>query len=307
MKWRFLVADDLHEEGRCILRREGEILASRDLREVAQADALIVRGRSKVTRAVLSQGQPKLHVVARAGTGMDNIDLHAARDLDVIVLNAPEATTDAVAEHTFALILALARDLPHAAESLRSGRWEKERFQGRSLAGKTLGLIGMGRIGSAVSQRALAFGMKVLGNDPSRSSEQISACGALPVPLPELFAHADFVSLHMPLNEQSRGLIDVQALDSMRVDACLINTARGPIVDEDALLHALNQGRLAGAALDVFSDEPTGDTALTSHPRVICTPHIGGQTLEAQAQVATDIATEVLAALRGEPLRWRIA
>jgi D-3-phosphoglycerate dehydrogenase len=224
----------------------------------------------------------------------------------VVVVHAPLAATLSVAEHTLALMFALARGVPAADASLRRGEWRKSEIQGRELFDKTLGLIGAGRIGRAVAQRASALGLRVLAHDPLVPAETIRQAGAQPVELSRLLEESDYVSLHLPLEESTRGLIGRAELARMKNGARLISTSRGGILDEVALLEALESGRLAGAALDVFEQEPPGASPLVQHPAVIVTPHIAAQTVEAQARASADIVAEVLAALRGEPLRWRV-
>jgi D-3-phosphoglycerate dehydrogenase len=266
---------------------------------------MIVRGRTKVTPEVFEAGK-KLKVIGRAGVGVDNIDLESARKHNVIVVNAPVSTTLAVAELTFGLLLAAAREFPRADASMKKGEWLKKEFEGVELNGKTLGIIGYGRIGMEVGKRASAFGMNVIAYDPFVSEEDIKSRGGEPVTLQELFEWSDFVSLHLPLNVQTRDLIGKMALSEMKDGVRIISAARGGIIDENALLTALNSGKVAAAALDVFATEPPGATELVRHPRVISTPHIAAQTIEAQARAAEDISHEVLSALRGEPLRWKV-
>ena len=205
------------------------------------------------------------------------------------------------------LMLALARSIPAADAGLKNGQWLKNQLQGIELFGKTLGIMGMGNIGQAVAQRAAPFGMAVLGYDPFLPAEQISKHGARPVGLDELFSEADFISLHLPLTQATRGMIDQEAISKMKMGVRLICTARGGVINEEALLAALETGQVSGAALDVFSQEPPGLTPLVAHPNLIAVPHIGAQTIEAQSRAAADIANEVLAALQGQPLRWQVA
>jgi D-3-phosphoglycerate dehydrogenase len=237
---------------------------------------------------------------------VDNIDLAAATHLGVTVVNSPLATTQAVAEHTLALMLARWRAIPAADASLKSGLWLKNDFSGVEINGKILGVIGMGNIGSVVTQLARTLGMHVLGYDPLIPDQEIQQRGADPVTLKTLYQQADFISLHVPLSAETRGMINGQSLASMKRGVRLICTSRGGLIDETALLGALESGQVAGVALDVFAKEPPGMIALVSHPHVVATPHIGAQTAEAQARAAVDIASEVLAALRGEPLRWKV-
>jgi D-3-phosphoglycerate dehydrogenase len=239
--------------------------------------------------------------------GVDNIDLEAAKKHKVIVVNAPSSTTMAVAELTVGLLLAVAREIPRADAAMKQGQWLKKQFEGAELNGKTLGVIGFGRIGTEVGKRATAFGMNVVTYDPNVSEHELEHGSAEPVSLQDLFAWSDFISLHLPLNVQTRDLIGPQAFSQMKDGVRLVSTARGGIMDEAALLDALKSGKVAGAALDVFGKEPPGLTELVSHPRVIATPHIGAQTAEAQSRAAEDIASEVLAALQGKTLRWKVA
>lgn len=307
MTWRILITDGMAHEGMDIMRAEAEVIESKALEALNTMDALIVRSRTQVTAQALLAGAPRLKVIGRAGIGVDNIDLEAARTQGVVVVNTPQAATISVAEHTLALMFALARHTPRADASMRRGEWIKAKLRCTEVHGKILGIIGMGHIGAATAQRATALGLRVLGFDPFLSEDEIRDRGADPTTMDELLSHADYISVHVPLTEETHGLIDAQAFARVKPSARLINTSRGGIVDETALLAALDEGHVAGAALDVFAHEPPGLTPLVEHPRVISTPHISAQTNEAQARVSTDIATEVLAALQGEPLRWRVA
>ncbi|RJP50165.1 MAG: hypothetical protein C4583_11075 [Anaerolineaceae bacterium] len=272
---------------------------------IADYDALIVRGRTKVTASLLGAAT-KLKVVGRAGVGVDNIDLAAAKSRGVTIVNAPVSTTLAVAELTFGLLLALARELPRADASMKQGQWLKKELEGAELYGKTLGILGMGHIGTEVARRARAFGMGVLGYDPLLSPEEIRGRTAEPVDRDELLARSDFISLHLPLTSETRGLLDSDQFAKMKDGARIVCAARGGIIDEPSLLAALESGKIAGAALDVFESEPPGATELVKHPKVIATPHVGAQTAEAQSRAAEDIAHEVLNALRGKKLRWKV-
>jgi D-3-phosphoglycerate dehydrogenase len=309
--WKILVTDGLAENGLAILSRAAQVdehpgISPEELIEsIAAYEALVVRGRTQVTAEVFAASQ-KLKVVGRAGVGVDNIDLAAANMHAVTVVNSPQATTQAVAEHTLALIFALARSIPSADVAMKSGLWLKKQYVGVEIKDHILGIVGLGNIGSLVAQMARSLGMTVLGYDPLITSADIQARQAEPVNLQVLFARSDFISIHVPLTPDTRGLLDGQSFGNMKRGTRLICTARGGIVDETALLGALESGQVAGAALDVYANEPPGLSALVSHPRVITTPHIAAQTIEAQARAALDIATEVLAALRGDPLRWQI-
>lgn len=310
--WKVLLTDGLEENGKEILRSAAEVtdqsgISAEDLlKVVGQYDALIVRGRTKVTEAVLAAA-PHLKVVGRAGVGVDNIDLAAAKAYQVTVVNSPLATTVAVAELTLSLMLSLVRELPRADASMKAGKWLKKEFEGRELFGKTLGVIGFGRIGSAVAARAKAFEMKILAYDPLVSAEEIKKRGGEPVSLDELLTAADMITMHMPLTADSRNLLNAEALAKTKAGVYIVCAARGGVIDEEALLAALNSGHVAGAALDVFANEPPGATELVAHPHVIDSPHIGAQTVEAQARAANDIAEEILNALAGKPLRWKVA
>jgi D-3-phosphoglycerate dehydrogenase len=309
--WRILITDQLHESGISILQKAAQVdyepgIEPEELLQIIpKYDALVIRGRTRVIRPVLEAGI-KLRVIGRAGVGVENIDLATAQAKHITVINAPTATTLAVAELTFGLIFSLLRAIPKADASMKTGIWRKKDFIGTELAGKTLGIIGVGRIGTAVAQRAAPFSMGILGHDPLISIDEIQSRGAKPVTLDDLYANADIISLHLPLNPDTRGLIDGHALTSMKRGVYLISTARGGIIDETALLARLESGQVAGAALDVFSQEPPGLSALVAHPNVIATPHVGAQTAEAQERAAVHIAEETVATLHGEPLRWKI-
>jgi D-3-phosphoglycerate dehydrogenase len=310
--YNILITDGLDERGQSILRDAAKVdyhskLSADDLLKViTDYDALIVRGQTRVTAAVL-EAASRLKVVGRAGVGVDNIDLDAAKKHNIVVVNAPISTTIAVAELTLGLLLSLAREVPRADVTMKQGQWSKKEFEGVELNGKTLGIIGYGRIGIEVGRRAAAFGMNVIVYDPNVSEDELLHSEAEPVSIQELFAWSDFISLHLPLNVQTRDLIGPLAFSQMKDGVRIACAARGGIIDEAALLKALNSGKVAGAALDVFEKEPPGLTELVSHPRLIATPHIGAQTAEAQSRAAEDIANEVLAALQGESLRWKVA
>ena len=309
--WKILIADGLHKNGKALLAAAAEVVDQPGIspdelpREIGAYEALIVRSRTKVTAAVLDAAG-RLKVIGRAGVGVDNIDLAAASRRGVIVVNAPQSTTLAVAEQTMALMLALARQVPHADAAMKTGQWLKKELLGVELSGKVLGIIGVGNIGAKVAQLAAAFGMSVLGYDPLLPQEVIHQRGAEAMSLQELYARSDMISLHLPLTPETRGLLSGQSFGQMKRGVRLVCTARGGIIDETALLGALESGQVAGAALDVFAKEPPGLTALVAHPNVIATPHISAQTVEAQVRAAEDIACEVLAALRGESLRWKV-
>ncbi len=310
---KVLIADKLASNGVDVLKDCVEVdnrpgISSVELlQSVAQYDAMIVRSRTKVTPEVLQAGL-RLKVVGRAGVGVDNIDLNEARARGVIVVNSPTATTRTVAEHTVGMMFSLAKFFPRADRLMKQGEWAKKQLRGVELCGKMLGIIGVGRIGKEVGRLANAIGMTVIGYDPWVSDEEMLRIGIHPASrLHEVYQQADYITLHVPLTAETRGLIDMAAFEQMKPGVRLICTARGGVLDEQALLAALETGRVAGAALDVFAQEPPGQTPLVTHEHIIATPHIGAQTVEAQERVAYDIATEVLRALQGKPHRWRVA
>ena len=308
---RVLVSDPLAPEGLRLLESEADVdvrpgLPRGELCALLPGyDALVVRSETKVTPEVIQRGD-SLRVVGRAGVGVDNIDVDAATSRGIVVVNAPSGNIVAAAEHTMALILALARNLPQAHHSLTQGQWARRDFIGVEVRGKALGIVGLGRVGSEVARRAQSFGMRLLGYDPFVSPEHASSLGAELLTMDLLLAHADFVTIHVPLSDTTRELIGASEMERMKPGARLINVARGGLVNEDALADALDKGLLAGAALDVFADEPPGESPLLRHPRVVATPHLGGSTEEAQREVAVEVAEQVLSVLRGEPARTAV-
>jgi len=293
-----LVSDHLHPDGVRELQKLGEVKVktglppSELLKEVSDVDVLVVRSATKVTREVIEAAK-KLKIVARAGVGLDNIDQEAAKEKGVKVLNAPESVSVAVAELTIGLMLSWCRKIPLADASMRAGRWEKSKFMGTELRGKTLGIIGTGRIGIEVAKRAKAFDMQLLGYDIVQNDQFLALEGKY-VDLETLLKSSDFVSLHVPLNEKTRNLIGEKELRLMKKSAVLINTSRGAVVDENALVRALKEGWIAGACLDVYQKEPLpGDHPLLSLPNVILTPHLGASTEEAQREAALVIAEKI--------------
>ncbi len=309
--WRILVTDGLHETGLSILERESEVVVKNDIsaedliKEISDFDAIIIRSRTKVNRQIINTAS-RLKVVGRAGVGVDNIDINAAREKGITVVNAASSTTTAVAELTLGLIFALARQIPLADTSMKNGKWLKKEFMGVELYGKNLGIIGFGRIGSAVGQMAAAVGMRIVACCDFNIPETIRIIGGELMMMDDIIEKADFIAVHTPLTEKTRGMINKETIARMRDHVYLICTARGGIIDESALLEALNSGKVAGAALDVFENEPPTNQELINHPHLIATPHIAGQTSEAQKRASVDIAREVLAALKGEKLHWKI-
>ena len=309
--WRVLVTDGLQDSGISILSKEAQvddrkgISADELLKEIGNYDAVIVRGRTKVTRQVIEAGK-KLKVIGRAGVGVDNIDTAFAKEKGVTVVNAPTATTTAVAELAMGMVFALAREIPRADASMKRGEWSKKEFEGVELYGKTLGIIGFGRIGSTVGQIAAAVGMRINACCLFRIPETIRIIGGELLMMDDIIEKSDFITIHTPLSDETRGMINAEAFARMKDGVYLICTARGGIIDEKALLDALNSGKVAGAALDVFETEPPVFKELINHPKVIATPHMAGQTNEAQRRASMDIAKEVTAALRGDKLHWKV-
>ncbi len=302
-KWIILVTDPLAEDGLSVLsaeprfevRMQTGVKGKKLLEAVKDVHALLVRSGTQVTEEVL-EAASRLKVVGRAGSGVDNIDVPAATRRGVAVMNTPGGNSVAACEHTFALLLALLRNVPSASADLAAGNWNRKQYMGRQLQGKTLGLIGFGRIGREVASRARAFGMEVLVADPFVNEALVRDWESKLVELPELLAASDVVSLHVPLTDETRNIINEQTMRSMKPGAILINCARGGLVDEKALVKVLDEGHLAGAALDVFAEEPPGPEIAT-HDRILCTPHLGASTEEAQRSVAEQIAEQVHAYL----------
>jgi D-3-phosphoglycerate dehydrogenase / 2-oxoglutarate reductase len=302
---RVLIAEPLADAGIELLRAHFEVDAydaldrAELLARVADADALVVRSATQVDGEVLAAGR-NLKVVGRAGIGLDNLDVSAATRLGVMVVNAPQSNVISAAEHTVALILAQARNIPQADAALREGRWERSRFQGAELYGKTLGIVGLGRVGALVAQRLNAFGMRVIAYDPYVSRDRAAQMGVELASLVEVLARADVVTVHLPKTPETTGLIGERELAAMRPGARLVNTARGGLVDETALAKAVESGHLGGAALDVFSEEPTTQSPLFELDRVVVTPHLGASTAEAQDKAGVAIAEQLILALTGQ-------
>ncbi|MBI4547556.1 MAG: phosphoglycerate dehydrogenase [Ignavibacteriae bacterium] len=288
--------DILNAEGFSVYYRPG-LSYEEFLKVIVDVDALIVRGQTKVTAEVLETGK-NLKVVGRAGAGVDNIDVEAATRRGVIVMNTPGGNTISTAEHTMSMMLALARNIPQAFESLRENMWERSKFIGTELYGKTLGIIGLGKVGTEVARRALAFEMKVIAYDPLLSQESGQKIGVEIVQLDDLYERSDVISIHSPLTSETKGMIGQKALSKCKRGVKIINCARGEILDETALLEALEEGRVGGAALDVFTIEPPTGSPLLLHPNVIATPHLGASTEEAQEKVAIQIAHQIADALK---------
>ena len=314
---RILVADPIAAEGVDLLRTVADVDERHGLSPdrlatlIPDYDALVVRSETRVTAAVIAAGA-RLRVIARAGVGVDNIDVEAASRRGVLVVNSPTGNIAAAAEHAVALLFALARNIPQAVASLREGRWERSRFVGAELRGKTLGIVGLGKVGAEVARRAGegGLGMRLIAADPYASPDTARTLSVELLTLDELLPQADFLTVHTSLTAGTRGLIGARELARMRPTARVINTARGGVIDESALLDALNAGRIAGAALDVFTKEPPDEgspaRALIAHPHVVATPHLGASTAEAQVNVALDVAEQLAEVMRGGAARGAV-
>jgi D-3-phosphoglycerate dehydrogenase / 2-oxoglutarate reductase len=299
---RIVVAEALADGAVDALRAvcEVDVLVGADrdtlIEALGDAVAVVVRSGTQVDEEMIAAA-PKLEVIGRAGVGLDNIDVEAAAARGITVVNAPDASTISAAEHTMALLLAQARRIPEADASLRAGRWDRKALEGVELSGKTLGLIGLGRIGSQVAELAKAFGMRVLAYDPLISPDRAAALGVALTSFDDVLSEADFLSIHAPRTVDTEQLIDAAALARMKPSARIVNVARGGIVDEAALAEAVGDGTIAGAAIDVFAIEPTTESPLFDHPQIVVTPHLGASTAEAQVRAGTSTVEAVLAAL----------
>jgi D-3-phosphoglycerate dehydrogenase len=308
---RILVAEPVAAEGLDALRAEHEVdvrtgLSPDELRAIiGDYDALVVRSQVKVDAELIAAGS-RLVVIGRAGVGVDNVDIEAATRAGITVVNAPTGNTIAAAEHTIGLLFALARRIAAADASVRRGEWQRSRFTGVELRGKTLGIIGLGKIGQAIAARARGFEMTVLGHDPYVTAEQAANHGVEAVSFEALLERSDVVTVHVPMSRGTRGLIGEAALARMKPGAFLLNVARGGVVDEAAVARALVQGTLGGAAIDVYEQEPPTDSPLLEAPNTVLTPHLGASTAEAQILVATEVADQILDVLDGRPARYAV-
>jgi D-3-phosphoglycerate dehydrogenase len=301
---KILVCDPVSPKGIALLQQRPEfevVVLEKRLSEaellpvVKDVAAMVVRSETKVTAKVISAA-PQLRVVGRAGVGVDNVDVDAATQRGVVVMNTPAGNTISTAELSFTMLLSLARKVPQAYASMAAGKWDRKQFQGTELAGKTLGVLGLGRIGSEVAKRAVAFGMKVLGYDPFLTEARARALGIeLELDLDEVYRCADFITVHMPVTEQTKGMLNAAAFARMKPKVCVVNCARGEIIEEKDLLAALESGKVAAAALDVFAEEPLpADHPFRKHPNIVLTPHLGASTKEAQEKCGIEVA-EVIA------------
>jgi D-3-phosphoglycerate dehydrogenase len=308
---RILVAESIAPEGVAALQVHHAVdvrtgLSPEELQAaVGGYEALVVRSQVAVDAALIAAGS-RLQVIGRAGVGVDNVDLEAATRAGITVVNAPTGNTIAAAEHTIALLLALARHVPEADASIRRGEWRRGPLQGVQLRGRTLGIVGLGKIGMAVAERARGLGMTLLGSDPFVTAEQAALRGVELVPFEDLLARSDAVTVHVPLSRATAALLDAKALARMKPGAFVLNVARGGIVDEPALASALRAGRLGGAGIDVFEAEPPTGSSLLDAPNTVLTPHLGASTAEAQVAVAEEIAEQVLDVLAGRPARYAV-
>lgn len=307
---RVLVSDPLAKEGLELLEKEEALKVDvkigatpEELKSIIKRyDALIVRSETKVTKELLKHAD-NLKIIGRAGIGLDNIDLKEASKKGIIVMNSPMGNTVSTAEHTFSLLLSLSRNIPQADASLKNNKWERKKFMGVQVYGKTLGIIGLGRIGSEVAKRALSFSMKVLAYDPFLSQDKAKALGIEPCDLKTIFKESDYITVHTPLTEETKYIINGEAVSMMKNGVRVINCARGGIIDEAALLEGIKSGKVAGAALDVYETEPPLGSEIIKCDKIVTTPHLGASTEEAQANVALDVAKSVKDALLNKGIR----
>lgn len=310
--FRILVADPLAKEGVEALKAYADVDVKTGLTKdeiksiIGEYDAIAVRSETKVTADIIDAGK-KLQVIGRAGVGVDNVDLDAATRNGIMVVNAPTGNTISAAEHTVGLILALARHIPQANQKLRAGEWKRKEYMGTELRNKTLGIVGFGNVGSEVAKRAVGLAMRVIAHDPFVSVEFASNLGVKMVTLDEILAESDFITLHTPLSAKTKGLIGEKEIAKMKPGVRIINCARGGIIDEELLLKAVQEGKIAGAAVDVFTKEPApADNPLLKSEKIIVTPHLAASTAEAQILASTDVAEEIISVLKGDPVRYAV-
>lgn len=309
--YKILVSDAISDHGlaQLVEASDVEVVKKTGLSEdelvaiIGEFDALLVRSQTKVTRRIMEAGA-SLKVIGRAGVGVDNIDLDAATSRGIVVINAPDGNTITTCEHTFAMMMALARHIPQAYKKTVGGDWDRKTFVGVELRNKTLGVLGLGRIGTEVAKRAIAFGMKIMGYDPFMTGERAEKLGIQLATVDEIIRNADFMTVHTPLTNETRHMISRPQFEVMKRGMRIVNCARGGIIDELALVEAVDQGIVHGAAFDVFESEPpAADHPFLSHPSIIVTPHLGASTIEAQENVAIDVAEQILHILRNEPFK----
>jgi len=311
MKMNVLIADPLAQEGIEILQQYANVDVKTKLKPeelkgiIGNYEALVVRSQTRVTAEIIEAGT-KLIVIGRAGVGVDNIDTAAATRKGIIVVNAPTGNTISAAEHSIALMLALARNIPQANSSLKGGEWKRNEFMGIEVRGKTLGIVGLGNVGSEVARRAQGMEMTLIGYDPFVTAERAKKMGVEMKSLDEIWREADFISLHIPLIDATRNIIGAKQLEMMKPTARIINAARGGLIDEKALVSALNAGTLGGAAIDVFIDEPCTQSILFDCNKIIVTPHLGASTAEAQTLAATEVAYQIADVFNGLPAKYAV-
>ena len=308
---RILVADPIAEEGIAALRAHAEVDVKTGLKRdeliniIGDYDAVVVRSETKITADVIQAGK-RLQVIGRAGVGVDNIDVEAATKKGIVVVNAPTGNTISAAEHTLAMMLALARHIPQANTKLKGGEWRRQDFMGTELRNKTLGIVGLGNVGSEVARRAKSFDMRLIAHDPFASVEYARNLGVALVNLDELLREADFITMHTPLNEKTKGLINTKQLAMVKPSVRIINCARGGVIDEEALFNAVENGQVAGAAVDVFTEEPAKNNILFKSDKILVTPHLAASTAEAQTGAALDVSDQVITVLNGKPARHAV-
>lgn len=304
--FRVLAADSIAKEGLASLEKDSSVSvvygSVEDIQNPGEIDALIVRSATKVTKELLTRFY-NIKIVARAGVGVDNIDIDAATEKGVLVINAPDGNTISTAEHTFAMIMALLRNIPQANHSIKEGKWNRSSFKGAELSGKVLGIVGLGRIGTELAKRARVFGAQVQVFDPFLTTERAKTLQVSPVSLDELLESSDIITVHTPLTKETKNLINAGNLAKTKKGVYVINCARGGILDENDLYTYLTNGHVAGCALDVFVQEPAVDNRLVHLPNVIATPHIAASTAEAQLNVAVQVAQEILGFSKGKPVK----
>jgi len=308
---KILIADPVAKEGIDTLQAQAEVDVKLKLKPeelesiIGDYQALIVRSETRATAEIIEAGK-KLQVIARAGVGLDNIDVDAATRRGIVVVNTPTGNTIAAAEHTIALMLALARHIPQADSRLKSGLWQRSDYVGTELKNKILGIIGLGNVGSEVARRAQAFEMRLIGYDPFVSPDYAHNLAVELVAMEQLLKEADFITLHLPLTSDTKWVIGAKELSKVKPTVRIINCARGGLIDEEALFKAVEAGKVAGAAVDVFVNEPVTDSILFKSDKIIVTPHLGASTTEAQALIALEVAEQVLAVLKGQPAKYAV-
>ncbi len=297
---KILVSDKLSPKGVEVLRESGfhvdvktGLSTEEQMTIISEYDGIVIRSATKITREMLSSAE-KLKVIGRAGSGLDNVDIPEATKRGIVVMNTPGGNTITTAEHTISMMLSLARHIPQATKSMKDGKWEKSRFMGTEICNHTLGIIGIGNIGTIVADRAKALGMQIIAHDPFISAEKAKKTGLELVSLDEMYSRADFITVHTPVTKETRNIINSESISKMKDGVFIINCARGGIVNEQDLAQAIKNGKVAGAALDVYEKEPPEDTTLIELDQVVCTPHLGASTIEAQEKVAVAVARQIV-------------